>query len=73
MHGVTVGDPVVAGDWFSLTMGIDATWKQGGRMAAEDICVYRVRNGKIDREQFFYRMGSDPASRTQSALHTRAH
>jgi len=57
MHGITVSDPLVAADWFTLTMGMDATWKRGGRMAMEEICVYRVRDGKIDREQFFYSMG----------------
>src|SRR5687768_1329730 len=31
MHGVTVSDPLVAGDFFSVAMGFDATWKRGGR------------------------------------------
>lgn len=57
IHAVTVSDPVVAGEFFSLAMGLDATWKQGGRYAMEEICVYRVRNGKIVLEQFFYPVG----------------
>lgn len=57
IHGVTVSDPLVAGEYFSIVMGLDATWKQGGRYAMEEICVYRVRNGKIVLEQFFYSMG----------------
>jgi len=56
-HGVTVSDPLVAGDFFSITMGLDATWKQGGRYSIEEICVYRVRDGKIVLEQFFYSAG----------------
>lgn len=54
MHGGTVSDPVVAGDWFSVSMGIDATYKDMGRVPMEEICVYQVRDGRIVREQFFY-------------------
>lgn len=54
IHGGSVGDPVVADGWFSLVMGIDATYKDSGRMAMREICVYQVRDGKIVREQFFY-------------------
>ena len=57
VHGITVSDPLVAGEFFSIVMGMDATWKQGGRYAMEEICVYRVRNGKIVLEQFFYPVG----------------
>ena len=54
IHGGSVGDPIVAGDWFSLAMGIDATYKDMGRVDMQEICVYRVRDGKIVLEQFFY-------------------
>jgi len=57
IHGITVSDALVAGEYFSIVMGLDATWKQGGRYAMEEICVYRVRNGKIVLEQFFYPVG----------------
>ena len=57
IHGITVSDPLVAGEYCSIVMGLDATWKQGGRFAMEEICVYRVRNGKIVLEQFFYPVG----------------
>ena len=57
IHGGSVSDPVVAGEWFSVAMGIDATYRDRGRMAMEEICVYRVRDGKIVHEQFFYSMG----------------
>lgn len=32
IHGGGVSDPVVAGEWFSVAMGIDATFKERGRM-----------------------------------------
>lgn len=54
IHGGSVSEPVVAGDWFSVAMGIDATYKEMGRVPMEEICVYRVRDGKIVHEQFFY-------------------
>ena len=57
VHGGSVGDPIVAGDWFSLVMTMDATFKDRGRINMEEICVYQVREGKIVREQFFYNVG----------------
>lgn len=57
IHSVKVSDPLVAGEYFSIVMGMDATWKQGGRYAMEEICVYRVKDGKIVLEQFFYSVG----------------
>lgn len=54
MHGGSVGEPIVAGNWFALPMSMDVTFKGRGRMAMEELCVYQVRDGKIVREQFFY-------------------
>lgn len=54
MHGGSVGEPIVAGNWFALPMTMDVTFKGRGRMAMEELCVYQVRDGKIVREQFFY-------------------
>ena len=48
---------MIAGDWFSVAMGIDATYKGMGRMDMQEICVFRVREGKIVHEQFFYDVG----------------
>jgi ketosteroid isomerase-like protein len=54
IHGGTMSDPVIAGDWFSVASSLDATYKSMGRMPMQEICVYRVRDGKIVHEQFFY-------------------
>ena len=56
-HGGTVGDPIVVGNWFAVTMTLDATMKGRGRVNMQEICVYQVRDGKIVREQFFYDVG----------------
>jgi len=57
VHGGSVSEPVVAGNWFSVAMAMDVTMKGRGRMNMSEICVYRVRDGKIVHEQFFYDVG----------------
>jgi len=54
VHGGSVGDPIVQGNWFAVTMTMDATMKGRGRENMQEICVYQVKDGKIVREQFFY-------------------
>lgn len=54
IHGGSVGDPQVSGNWFSVPMSMDLTFKGRGRMAMDELCVYQVREGRIVREQFFY-------------------
>ncbi|MFM9908701.1 MAG: SnoaL-like domain-containing protein [Chitinophagaceae bacterium] len=56
-HGGSCSDAIVAGDFFSLTMMLDATMKGMGRIKLEEICVYQVKNGKIVFEQFFFNPG----------------
>jgi ketosteroid isomerase-like protein len=57
VHGGSVSEPAVAGNWFSVAMAMDVTMKGRGRMNMSEICVYRVRDGKIVHEQFFYDVG----------------
>ena len=54
IHGITVSDPLIAGSFFTIAMGFDATYKEGGRKAMKEVCVYEVREDKIVLEQFFY-------------------
>lgn len=53
-HGGYCNAPAVAGDYFTLTMGYDATFKGMGRMKEEEVCVFQVKDGKIVSERFFY-------------------
>jgi len=53
-HGGYVGEPVVAGNHFAVTMGMDVTMKDGSRMKMDEVAVYKVADGKIISEQFFY-------------------
>lgn len=54
MHGGYSTEPVVAGNHFSVAMGMDVTMKGGPRMKMDEIAVYEVKDGKIVKEQFFY-------------------
>jgi hypothetical protein len=54
IHAFTCSEPLVADAFFSVVMELDATYKEGGRRAMKEVCVYEVANDKIVREQFFY-------------------
>jgi hypothetical protein len=53
-HGSKISDPVIAGNYFSISWWIDTTMKGQGRSQMEEICIYKVENGKIVSEQFFF-------------------
>ena len=53
-HGLSITDPVITGKQFSMGMTLDATMKGQGRVLLEEICVYKVEDGKIVYEQFIY-------------------
>jgi hypothetical protein len=53
-HGAKISDPLVTKDYFTISWMLDATMKGRGRMQMEEICVYKVENGKIVSEQFFF-------------------
>lgn len=54
MHGGTIDEPIVAANHFVVPMSMDATFKNQGRWAFEELCMYQVENGKIKKAQFFY-------------------
>ena len=54
MHGGYSSEPLVAGNHFTVAMGMDATFKGMGRMKMDEIAVYEVKDGKIVKEQFFF-------------------
>jgi len=54
VHGISISDPVVAEDYFSISLVMDVDMKGMGRVPMSEICVYRVKDGKIVSEQFFY-------------------
>lgn len=54
LHELSVSDPIVAGNYVSVSMTLDATFQGRGRTREEEICLYKVEDGKIVSEQFFY-------------------
>ncbi|MEL6942467.1 MAG: nuclear transport factor 2 family protein [Bacteroidota bacterium] len=54
VHSEYISEPVIGGNFFSVAMGMDITMKEGGRMSMDEVCVYKVENGKIVQEQFFF-------------------
>jgi ketosteroid isomerase-like protein len=56
-HSVSVAGPLVAGAHFAVTFKMDVTFKpQGKRFVMEEVAVYKVAEGKVVYEEFFYSM-----------------
>lgn len=54
VHSCSVSQPLIAGNAFALTLGLDITMKGQGRMHMEEVCVYEVnKDGKVTSERFF--------------------
>jgi ketosteroid isomerase-like protein len=57
IHAANVEGPLVAGSHFAVTFKFDVTFKPDGRrFMMEEIAVYKVADGKIVYEEFFYNM-----------------
>ncbi len=61
VHSASCGTPVVNGDQFVCTMGLDCTCSEGPmagqRMNISETALYTVKNGKITEGKFFYGCG----------------
>ena len=53
-HGGYCSKSLVAGNYFTCAMGVEATFKGRGRQKLDEIALYKVENGKIVSEQFFF-------------------
>ena len=59
VHAANVEGPLVAGSHFSTTFKFDITYKPDNRsFQMEEIAVYKVQDGKVVSEQFFYNKGA---------------
>ena len=57
VHSAKAEGPLVAGSHFAVSFKLDVTFKpQSKRFTMEEIGVYEVADGKIVREEFFYKM-----------------
>jgi len=56
VHSTVVDGPFVGEDKFAVYYNFDVTFKPTGkRTPMEEMALYEVKDGKIVREQFFYR------------------
>lgn len=54
-HSVEISDAIIAGNFFTLRIAIDLTWKHNNqRTLMEEIAVFEVKESKIIKEQFFF-------------------
>jgi len=57
VHSATVEGPLVAGSHFAVVFKMDVTFKpKPKRFKIEEVAVYKVADGKIVYEEFFYSM-----------------
>jgi hypothetical protein len=57
VHSAIVEGPLVAGSHFSVVFRLDVTFKpEAKRFKLEEVAVYKVADGKVVYEEFFYNM-----------------
>jgi len=57
VHSAKVEGPLVAGSHFAVVFKLDVTFKpESRRFTMEEVAVYKVVDGKIVYEEFFYNM-----------------
>ncbi|MBS2026563.1 MAG: nuclear transport factor 2 family protein [Deltaproteobacteria bacterium] len=54
VHSVKVEGPFVNGDEFTVRFEMEVTPKGKSRMTMREIALYRVKNGKVAEEKFFF-------------------
>lgn len=55
LYSSEISDPIAADDFFSCTMKMKVKMKGSEEpVNMDEVCVYRVKNGKVMSEQFFY-------------------
>ena len=53
IHDIKVSEAIFAGSYFSVILSMHFTVKGQVSKMIEEICVYKVENGKIVSQQFF--------------------
>jgi hypothetical protein len=53
-HSYVCSEPLVAGEYFSVVLTQDVTFKGKPRMTLEEVGIFHVQDGKVVKEQFFY-------------------
>ena len=50
---IKISEPLFAGNYFTVTLSMHFNSKGGESRRVEELCVYKVENGKIVSQQFF--------------------
>jgi len=53
INNITVSEPMISGSHFAITIDMDFVHEDRGQVNARELCVYRVKDGKIVSQQFF--------------------
>ena len=53
IHEIKLSNPIFAGNYFSIIISMRATINGTEERLLEELCVYKVENGKIISQQFF--------------------
>jgi len=53
IHQIKVSEPIIAGNYFTVSLIMDFTLTDRGKMFVDELCVYKVADGKIISQQFF--------------------
>ncbi len=57
VHGIIVEGPIIAASHFAVVFKLDVTFKpESRRFTMEEVAVYKVADGKVVYEEFFYNM-----------------
>ena len=54
VHRRYTTEPVVGGNYFAVGREVDITMQGAGRIQANEVMLYEVKDGQIVSEQFFY-------------------
>jgi len=54
VHSYICSEPIVAGEFFSVVLKQEVTFKGKPTVTLEEIGIFHVRDGKVVKEQFFY-------------------
>lgn len=54
VHSIQVSEPIVAGNAIAFSLRMDLTMKDGNRMDSPELCLYKVQDGKIISEEFYF-------------------
>lgn len=53
INNITVSEPMIAGSHFAITLNMEFIHEDRGLVNTTELCVYRVKDGKIVSQQFF--------------------